>query len=136
MSYKEDSVVDEYIDNLLERMPKKVSKSFTDEQIKHLHLALGPRSWKKHPIDVRTTLSMPFVRSQLYLVLLVGRDKRNLTRTEQQVSAFTIAGIATLFLTSSVLLGLLFIYLLKSALGINLSEDVSLGIWDWFKSLF
>ena len=39
-----------------------------------------------------------------------------------------------LFITFSVLSGLLILYLIKSALGINLFENFSLGIWSWFKA--
>jgi hypothetical protein len=38
-------------------------------------------------------------------------------------------------LTLSLTLGLLVLYLFKSALGINLFAGFSLGIWDWFKTL-
>lgn len=124
------------VQKLMAKMPKRVAQSFSDEQIQHLHRAIGTRGWKKHPVDVRTTLTIPFARSQWYVVLLMGRDKRELTRTEQQISTLTLAGIATLCLSASIMLGLLVIYLVKSALGINLSEETSLGIWDWFKGLF
>ncbi|HBB24465.1 MAG TPA: 3-phosphoshikimate 1-carboxyvinyltransferase, partial [Pseudomonas sp.] len=43
------------------------------------------------------------------------------------------AALATLFLLFSALVGLVILYLLKSALGINLFPDFSLGLWDWFK---
>lgn len=36
----------------------------------------------------------------------------------------------------SVLTGLLLLYLLKSALGIDLVPGFSLGIWGWFKDVF
>jgi hypothetical protein len=33
-------------------------------------------------------------------------------------------------------MGILVLYLVKSALGINLIEGFSFGIWDWFKGLW
>jgi hypothetical protein len=66
----------------------------------------------------------------------MGRNHRNLTRKEQVISALTVAGFITLFVIFSILFGLLALYLLKSALGINLFENFSLGIWTWFKLLW
>ena len=43
------------------------------------------------------------------------------------------AGAITLFLLFSLLLGLVMLYILKSALGINLLPNHSLGLWDWLK---
>ncbi|HBF73484.1 MAG TPA: 3-phosphoshikimate 1-carboxyvinyltransferase, partial [Alteromonas australica] len=37
------------------------------------------------------------------------------------------------FLLVSILLGLIVLYLIKSALGINLIDGWSLGLWGWFK---
>ena len=44
-----------------------------------------------------------------------------------------MALMLALFVTFCTLFGLLVLYLIKSALGINLFEDFSLGIWSWFK---
>jgi hypothetical protein len=114
-------------------MPQEVADSFTEEQIAHLHSALGARSWKKHSVDIRSTFPVPFMRSRLYFVLLIGRNRRDLTRREKQISALTFALMLTGFIGFSVLFGLLVLYLIKSALGINLFKGFSLGIWDWFK---
>jgi uncharacterized membrane protein len=76
------------------------------------------------------------VRTRIYYVFLMGRNFRELSRKEQLVSAFSIALFTALFITFSVLLGLLVLYLIKSALGINIFKDFSFGIWDWFKGLW
>ena len=52
-----------------------------------------------------------------------GRNKRNLTRPQQNLSLVAKAALATLFLLFSALVGLVILYLLKSALGINLFPD-------------
>ena len=44
------------------------------------------------------------------------------------------ATLFTLFVCVSTLFGLIVLYLIKSALGINLIEGWSLGLWDWFKA--
>lgn len=127
---------DQAVKNLLDRMPPNVAASFTDEQLAHLHSALGARSWKKHSVDIRSTFPLPFFRSRIYFVLLMGRNRRELSRREKQISAFTFACLIAGFISLSVLFGLLVLYLIKSALGINLFEDFSLGIWGWFKGLW
>ena len=130
------SQMDEAVSNILQRMPQNVAESFTEEQLSHLHSALGARSWKKHPVDLRTTFPVPFVKSRIYLVLLLGRNRRELSRREKQISAITFMIFLLVFVGISTLFGLLVLYLLKSAAGINLIDGYSLGIWSWFKGLW
>lgn len=127
---------DPAVKSLLDRMPPEVAESFTEEQLAHLHSALGARSWKKHSVDIRSTFPVPFIRRRIYFVLLMGRNRRDLTRREKQLSAITFALFIAAFIGASTLFGLLALYLLKSALGINLFDNFSLGIWDWFKKLW
>lgn len=124
------------IKNLLGRMPNNVASSFTDTQLMHLKLAIGARQWGKHKIDFRGTFPVPFVRSKIYYVFLMGRNHRDLTRKEQVISALTLALFVTLFITVSVLFGILVLYLIKSALGIDIFKGFSFGIWTWFKGLW
>ncbi len=124
------------LESLLDRMPPEVASSFTEEQLAHLHSALGARSWKKHSVDIRSTFPVPFIKRRIYFVLLMGRNRRELTRREKQLSAITFALFIAAFIGASTLFGLLVLYLIKSALGINIFENFSLGIWDWFKGLW
>ena len=127
---------DPALQSILDRMPKEVADSFTEEQLSHLHSALGARSWKKHSLDIRSTFPVPFIKRRIYFVLLMGRNRRDLTRREKQLSAITFALFIAAFIGASTLSGLLVLYLIKSALGINLFEGFSLGIWGWFKDLW
>ena len=117
-------------------MPNNVANSFTDTQLMHLKLAIGARQWGKHKVDFRGTFPVPFVRSKIYYVFLMGRNHRDLTRKEQVISALTIALFVTVFIAVSVLFGILVLYLIKSALGIDIFKDFSFGIWSWFKGLW
>ena len=119
------------VQHMLERMPKNVADSFTDDQLFHLNTALAGRRWGIHKVDIRGTISL--LRSRYYFVLLVGRDKRDLSRTESRIGKLVMAAIVALFLCVSVVLGLVLLYILKSWLGINLFEGFSLGLWDWLK---
>lgn len=124
------------IRNILQRMPKEVAESFSETQLDYLHAALGVRSWKRHSIDLRSTFFIPFAKVRIYYVFLVGKNRRELSRREAKISAITSALFVSLFLLACTLLGLLILYLIKSALGINLFEGFSLGIWSWFKEQF
>jgi hypothetical protein len=45
---------------LLSRMPDNVAKSFSDEQLLHLKVALGSRKWGRHNTDLRGTFARLF----------------------------------------------------------------------------
>jgi hypothetical protein len=124
------------IKQLLSRMPDEVASSFSDEQLTHLLTAVGSRSWGKHKIDFRGTFKLPFYQWRFYYVFLAGRNHRELSRQEKRISILLTAVITSLFLIFCTVLGLLVLYLIKSALGIDLFPGFSLGIWHWFKGLF
>ena len=121
---------DPFIDGLAERLPDEVMATFTREQLDALKVAFGARQWGRHPVDLRGTLKWWGWR--YYFVLLIGRNRRDLSRTQQDLSLSAKAAGISIFLLISLGIGLLFLYLLKSALGINLFSGFSLGVWDWF----
>lgn len=123
---------DPAIQKLLERMPSEVQQSFTEAQLSYLRVALGARQWGKHKLDLRGTLGLGSWR--YYYVLVAGRNKRSEHRSHK-AGLLVKAVLVSLLLIISTALGLLLLYLLKSALGIDLFSDFSLGIWGWFKEL-
>lgn len=125
---------DPVITRLLEKMPKKVASSFDEEQLAHLRNAIGAREWGKHKVDVRGTVK--FFKWRYYYVILAGRNRRSLSEKEVKMARLVTASIVATFITFAVLLGLIVIYLIKSALGINLIDGWSLGLWSWFKENF
>ncbi len=122
---------DPFVAGLLERLPRESRESFTDEQLTGLKVALGARKWGRHPVDLRGTLS--FWRWRYYYVFVAGRERRTLTQREQMLARGAQAAFLFGFLAFSALMGLLILYLVKSALGIDLIPGTSLGIWHWFK---
>lgn len=122
---------DPFVFGLKQRLPEELRESFTAEQLEGLRTAFATRSWARHKLDLRGTFNI--WRTQYYFVLVAGRNKRNLTRAQQRLSMAAKAVAITLFLLFSLLLGLVTLYVLKSALGINLLPNFSLGLWDWFK---
>ncbi|MDE3273715.1 3-phosphoshikimate 1-carboxyvinyltransferase [Pseudoalteromonas sp. G4] len=122
---------DPTIASLLSRMPESVQHSFTEEQLANLRIALGARSWGKHKIDFRSTIS--FFSYRYYYVFVAGRNRRELSRSEKRKGLLIQSILMSSFLVFCSMLGLLVLYLVKSALGIDLFPNFSLGIWSWFK---
>ena len=61
-------------------------------------------------------------------------NRRTLTRGELQVGLWLQAIAVLLFLALCTLLGLLALYIAKSAAGIDLFPGFSLGIWSWINA--
>ncbi|WP_076919074.1 3-phosphoshikimate 1-carboxyvinyltransferase [Pseudoalteromonas sp. SK18] len=125
---------DPAIRSLLERMPKSIQTTFTDEQLVHLKIAIGARQWGNHSIDCRGVVK--FFKYRYYYVFLAGRNRRELSVKEQKIARFTQAIILSLVVTFTILFTLLVLYLIKSALGIDIFDGYSFGVWSWFKGLF
>ncbi|MBF6624568.1 MAG: 3-phosphoshikimate 1-carboxyvinyltransferase [Pseudomonas stutzeri] len=123
--------LDPFVIGLKQRLPEELRESFSDEQLQGLRSALATRSWARHKVDLRGTFNL--WRTQYYFVVVAGRNKRSLSRAQQKLSLAAKAGAITVFLFFSVLLGLVLLYVLKSALGIDLLPGHSLGLWDWLK---
>ena len=122
--------------NLLNKMPKPVAESFNEEQLTYLCSILSSRSWVNHSIDLRGTFNIPFYRWRFYYVFLSGKNHRDLSRQEEDMTLIAKAIMLTILLLFCALLGILALYLIKSALGINIFPNYSFGIWGWFKSLW
>ncbi|NRA70362.1 MAG: 3-phosphoshikimate 1-carboxyvinyltransferase [Gammaproteobacteria bacterium] len=119
---------------LLDRMPKEVQDSFTEEQLANIKIAISARTWGSHAIDVRSTVK--FFRYRYYYVFVAGRNRRELTRRERRLGLLMHASFATVFLLFCSVLGVLVLYLIKSALGIDIFPNFSFGVWAWFKDFF
>ena len=124
---------DPIVQRILEKIPKDQQDSFTQDQLLALKMAFGARRWFSHPLDLRG--SVKFWRWKFYYVILAGTEKRELSPAEKRLARMANITVISAFLTLSVLSGLLLLYLLKSALGIDLLPNFSLGIWSWFKKL-
>jgi len=125
---------DNGLKKLLERMPIEVQDSFTEEQLANFKIAVSARSWGKHAVDFRSTIK--FFRYRYYYVFVAGRNLRELSRAEKRLNLLVQACFLTIFLSFCAALGVLVLYLVKSALGIDIFPNFSFGVWDWFKSLF
>jgi len=124
------------IQQLLARMPNGIGESFSDDQLIHLKTAVGSRSWGKHKVDFRGTFHIPFTPWRYYYVLLLGRNRRQLSAREKRISALVVSLFIIGFILFSALLGILVLYLIKSFMGIDIFPNFSFGVWDYFKDNF
>lgn len=122
------------VEQLLARMPEDQRHSFSVHQIAALQGALG--SGAKHTIDFRPVVKVPLLPWSFYLVLLVGKNRREMSAREQLVAARTLFTLLICGITILALFGLLVLYLIKSALGIDIFDGFSFGIWTWFQETF
>jgi hypothetical protein len=123
---------DPAIVNLLERMPRSVQTSFSEEQLSHLRNAVSSRQWGHHTVDLRGTIT--WFKYRYYYVILAGKNHRTMSRAQLRASRFVNALLLVVFFTFSAMVGILLLYLFKSAVGIDLLPDYSFGVWNWFKS--
>ena len=125
---------DPVITKLLDKVPSEMRGSFSDAQLVALKVALGGRTWGAHAVDARWTLK--WWRWQYYFVFLAGRNRRVLTDREQTIQRLAMATVLAVVLTIGSVLGVLILYLVKSALGVDLIPGFSFGVWGWFQEEF
>lgn len=124
------------INNLLKSMDPKTADSFTYKQKKALKKVLNEQEWRKHTVDFRPTLAVPMTPWSFYIVLLAGANKRHLT-IQERIFAFVVLLLLVSVVGVSILGALLvFIYLLKSWLGVDLFPSETLGVWEYIKNSF
>jgi hypothetical protein len=127
---------DPVLARLLDSMEPSVAESFTEEQLSALRRVVQVRGWHGHSVDFRPTLIFPVLPWSFYMVLLFGRNRRALSSSEQFVAGIMFLVLLSLMGLTAIGFVFIVLYLIKSALGIDLFADESLGIWEEFKRLF
>ncbi|WP_404339931.1 3-phosphoshikimate 1-carboxyvinyltransferase [Pseudoalteromonas mariniglutinosa] len=130
MNLREDPA----ICSLLQRMPKNIQDTFSDEQLIHLKVAIGARQWGKHKVDCRCVFKA--FKYRYYFVFLAGRNRRKLSEKEQQIALFGYAVFLGFLIITGAILFLLLVYIIKSAFGIDVFPSFSFGFWGWLKDFF
>ena len=122
------------IERFYAQLDPQISEELTPEQKAGVEKAvLAITLGARHKVDIRR--SFPFFGKRFYLVFLLGRDLRQQHRQESTLSRILLTFlllIAVLFVTCCILLTL---YMIKSALGIDVFQNFHVGIWDWWLSL-
>ncbi|HYM31361.1 MAG TPA: hypothetical protein VEU47_08695 [Candidatus Cybelea sp.] len=130
---------DAFLADFFSRIPADTVSSFTDRQLMAIRMAFGARHRGVHTIDIR--ISLPLLWRRIYLVVLAGGERRSPNRRRSDRRRYPLATIGNALFGGMffVLLGVAvlgFLYLLKSALGIDLIPGFSLGFWDAVRDQF
>lgn len=126
---------DRVIKQFYHTLDSDIAESLNDEQkraIEHAVKSMGLVA--RHSIDIRETV--PWFGKRFYFVLLCGKDHRKQVRERSKLVHVMLTLLVLVGLVSIFLLAMLALYLIKSALGIDIFKGFSFGIWDWFKELF
>jgi hypothetical protein len=124
---------DPLVRSLLARLPAQSRDSFDDDQLRALKVALSGQPLGDHAVDLRWTWE--FWRRHYYFMFLSGSTESTASQRGDALSNFTrYLAITGLFATLLVFF-VVALYLLKSALGIDLLPDYSFGVWDWLKEM-
>ncbi len=126
---------DRVINNFYKTLDQEVAESLDDEQKQAIERAVKSMGLvARHSIDIRETF--PWFGKRFYVVFLCGRDHRKLQRERSKFVHIVLTLLVLLGIVSICLLAILALYLIKSALGIDIFKGFSFGVWDWFKGLF
>ena len=133
------AVNDPFLERFFSRVPRHVATSFTDDQLLAIKAAFATEWRGRHPVDLRLSVSLLFAR--YYVVLVAGPEKRSRYRRTREYDDHPVTTAANIVLLAALVLFLLspvvgILYVLKSALGIDLLPGVSLGIWDDIREQF
>lgn len=122
---------DAFTGAFIRQLDPKVREGLSPEQWEAILDALrGSSPQRRHAIDLRGVISLYFAR--YYFVILAGRDRRIYTqiveceRRQQAVFAAKLVFLA-IILSPVILVILVFFYLLKSSLGIDLFPGRHMG---------
>jgi len=138
-----DADLDPFLEDFFGRIPDRVARSFSPDQIAAIRVAFGARTRGAHSVDIRRTMTVfgkPF-----YLVLLAGAERRLPKRFRLHyrehplwttANAFLLSGLALLVFLAC--LGIL--YTTKIVLGVDIVPNVDMlpdaQIQSFFQSIF
>lgn len=98
---------------LLRRLPPEVATSFSPRQTQALKQALQSQAASRHPVDLR--LSIPCWPRRLYLVLLIGQERRPMERLKQCDRTLVISHRQVGLMLGCLLLGVGSVFALSQA---------------------
>lgn len=131
------AINDPFLERFFSRIPKDIAESFNDDQLLAIKQAFAENSSRSHALDLR--LSVPALFGRIYLVVIAGPERRRragrirplprrrTTRIANTVFSLTVVAFTLLALTGA-------FYVAKSAFGIDILPDTSLGLWTEIKT--
>lgn len=121
------------ITRVMRSLPQDVRQSLTPEQYEAFEMAIAVNNVRNdHYIDWRPVIG--FGRWRYYAVFLLGKDRRKSPNRKGTLSRICKSLFILLCISTLLSLAFLVLYLIKSALGIDIFQHFSLGVWDYFKS--
>ncbi|MBV8043666.1 hypothetical protein [Pluralibacter sp.] len=128
------STAERVVERFYASLDQEVETSLTPEQKRGIeqalvHTNLATRHW----LDFRH--SFPFLHRRYFVVFLFGRDLRKVSRESTLLGRIFTTLMITLGVLFCLLSVLLALYMLKSALGIDIFTNFHVGIWTWFMNL-
>ncbi|MFV0575465.1 MAG: hypothetical protein ACK5NC_08680 [Vibrio sp.] len=133
MSNKYTEEQQQIINRTMRAVPEGIRESLNEEQIEAIERAIAVNNVRgDHYVDFRPTFG--FFRWRYYAVFLLGKDRRKPGTRKSSISIMiktVIFMVLAFFLFS---LAVLSMYLIKSALGIDIFHNFSFGVWDYFKT--
>ncbi|NJL38626.1 MAG: hypothetical protein HC840_30685 [Leptolyngbyaceae cyanobacterium RM2_2_4] len=109
---RKSSRKDALFEQFLAHVPPQTAETFTDAQVEALKQACSQLNWKKHPVDIRLSVPVPFNR--FYLVILAGPERRSRQRLQTEAHRYPVWTT-----TNTVALAIVFCLLLLSTLGLQ-----------------
>ncbi|MBD1866167.1 hypothetical protein H6F95_02380 [Cyanobacteria bacterium FACHB-471] len=103
---------DSLFEQFLAHVPPQTAETFTVAQVEALKQACSQLNWKKHPVDIRLSVPVPFNR--FYLVLLAGPERRSPQRLQTEFRKYPV-WTTTNMMAIAVAIGLI----LLSSLGLQ-----------------
>jgi hypothetical protein len=123
---------DPFLAKLFARIPREVAASFDEAQLAAIKRAFGARDFGTHAIDVRRSLRLLWWR--FYIVLLVGKERRDDERLAAEGSLFGTVGnsLITLLVIAALITPLLYaLFEFKSTAGLDVAyRDGAHSTWD------
>ena len=78
------------LETLLDRLPPEVMASFTPDQRAALWQASKPMSWRRHPINLRLSVPVPFAGLRYFITVVGGTERRSRDRVVRERLAFPL----------------------------------------------
>ncbi len=120
---------DPFVDHFFSRIPADVAATFTAVQLDAVKRAFGARTPGAHTVDIR--FSVPLVVRSVYVVVLAGSERRQLTRRAVERAFRPLWTVANTFVFGAfglfavlALAGVL--YAVKAVLGIDIVPGVDM----------
>ncbi|WP_122036537.1 hypothetical protein [Aliivibrio sp. EL58] len=115
-------------------LDENVIDSLSEEQKKSIERAIiATGLGSNNRVDIRKSISI--FNKRYFFVLLLGRDYRQQLRKESPFALFMLTLLIAMGVLGILGLAVFALYLIKSAMGIDIFHNFSFGVWDWFKSL-